>query len=90
MDNIDKLRESVMNKTFKWTAIKKVEIPKANGKTRPLGIPSTKDRLVQEVLRVILEAIFEPVFGKNSHGFRPGRDCHTALKQVNTQFKAVN
>jgi group II intron reverse transcriptase/maturase len=87
---IDKLRESVMNKTFKWTAVKKIEIPKANGKTRPLGIPTTKDRLVQEALRVILEAIYEPIFSRNSHGFRPGRGCHTALKQVNTQFKAVN
>jgi group II intron reverse transcriptase/maturase len=90
IDSIDKLRESVMNRTFKWKAIKKVEIPKDNGKTRPLGIPTTNDRLVQEVLRVILEAIYEPTFSKNSHGFRPGRGCHTALKQVNTQFKAVN
>lgn len=56
---------------------------------RPLGIPTLKDRIVQEVLRSILEAIYEPTFSNNSHGFRPGRSCHTALKQVNTRFKAA-
>jgi len=56
---------------------------------RPLGIPTLNDRIVQEVIRAILEAIFEPTFNGNSHGFRPCRSCHTALKQVHTRFKAA-
>jgi group II intron reverse transcriptase/maturase len=87
-DGLDRLREKVIDGKFEWSDIKRVEIPKGNGKTRPLGIPTLNDRLVQEVLRMILEAIFEPTFSGNSHGFRPGRGCHTALKQVNTRFKA--
>lgn len=81
---IDALREKVVN----FVSIKRVDIPKGNDKT--LGIPTLRDRLVQEVLRTILEPIFEPTFSSRSHGFRPGRSCHTALKYVNTQFKAVS
>ena len=88
-ENLDKLRREVMEKRFSWSKIKRVEIPKGNGKTRSLGIPTLNDRVVQEVVRSILEPIYEPIFKRNSHGFRPGRSCHTALKQVNTQFKAV-
>lgn len=55
---------------------------KKNGKMRPLGIPSFEDKLVQEVVSQILEAIYEPLFSENSHGFRPDRSCHTALMQI--------
>lgn len=54
--------------------------------TRPLTIVPARDKIVQEVMRMILDAIFEPTFSNNSHGFRPGRGCHTALRQVKTQF----
>ncbi len=54
-------------------------IPKKNGKIRPLGIPSFEDKLVQEVVRMILEAVYEGYFEYTSHGFRPNRSCHTAL-----------
>ena len=56
---------------------------------RPLGIPSFRDKLLQEVVRMILEAIYEPVFDDHSHGFRPNRSCHTALRQISSDFTGV-
>lgn len=62
---------------------------KENGKMRPLGIPTFTEKLVQEALRMILEAVYEPVFSNNSHGFRPQRSCHTALKELQNRFNGV-
>nr|WP_278335870.1 reverse transcriptase/maturase family protein [Petroclostridium xylanilyticum] len=62
---------------------------KSNGKMRPLGIPSFRDKLLQEVMRRFLEAIYEPIFSDFSHGFRPNRSCHTALKQTLPYFKGA-
>lgn len=85
-ERINSLIESLKNETYQPKPSKRVYIPKKNGKKRPLGIPSFDDKLLQEVVRMILEAIYEGDFQDSSHGFRPKRSCHTALEQVRATF----
>lgn len=86
MEVIERIIEKLKDNSFKFCPGRRVEIPKASGGTRPLTIAPPRDKLVQEVMRMILEVIFEPTFSDNSHGFRPGRSCHTALKKIKERF----
>ena len=89
LNRIDGLIASLKNESYKPQPSKRTYIPKKNGKMRPLGIPSFDDKLVQEVVRLILESIYENSFSKYSHGFRPNLSCHTALTQVQKTFTGV-
>jgi group II intron reverse transcriptase/maturase len=86
---IQKIIEQLRNERFKFHPARRIQIPKKSGGTRPLGIPNFTDKLVQEVLRMVLEAYYEPRFRDSSHGFRPGRGCHTALTDLQYQFKGA-
>lgn len=79
---IENLIDDIRHERYNWTASRRVYIPKKNGKKRPLGIPTWSDKLLQEVIRMILEAYYEPLFSDSSHGFRPQRGCHTALSEI--------
>ena len=86
MAKIERLIDDVRHERHKWTPVRRVHIPKKKGGQRPLGLPTWKDKLLQEVVRSILEAYYEPQMSKRSHGFRPGRGCHTALQEIQTKW----
>jgi group II intron reverse transcriptase/maturase len=79
---IGRIIDAMRHERYRFRPVRRVHIPKKNGKTRPLGLPSWSDKLVGEVVRLLLEAYYEPIFSDRSHGFRPGRGCHTALREV--------
>ena len=81
-DKIDQIIEAMRHERYRFSPARRIYIPKKNGKLRPLGLPSWSDKLVGEVVRLLLEAYYEPTFSDHSHGFRPGRGCHTALREV--------
>jgi len=90
---ITDLIASLRDESFQFQPARRIHIPKANGKQRPLGIPSPLDKVVQEVLRLILEAIYDSPHGayfrESSHGFRPNRSCHTALREFSNHWTGV-
>jgi group II intron reverse transcriptase/maturase len=83
---IEKLTDDVRHERHRWTPVRRVYIPKKKGGQRPLGLPTWKDKLLQEVMRSILEAYYEPQMSSHSHGFRPGRGCHTALQEIQAKW----
>src|SRR6266849_4485452 len=74
---IEAIIEALRSERYQWLPARRTSIPKKNGKKRPLGIPIWSDKLVQEVIRMILNAYYDPQFSDHSHGFRPERGCHT-------------
>ena len=86
-ENLENLVKQLKQRAYKPKPARRVEIPKENGKTRPLSIYCYEDKLVQEALRKMLEAVFEPHFYDEMMGFRPGRNCHKALKKLNTMLE---
>jgi len=89
IERIQKIILSLKDESYQPKPARRTYIPKKNGKLRPLGIPSFDDKLLQEVIRMILEAIYEGYFEYTSHGFRPNRSCHTALSRIQKTFTGV-
>jgi RNA-directed DNA polymerase len=85
--HINTLRESILTEQYEVSAVRKVEIPKPNGGTRVLGIPTVKDRLIQQAIHQELSRWYEPTFSESSYGFRPGRSAHQAIKQASRYVK---
>ena len=82
LDRIDQLIQKLKDRTYQWQPVRRKGIPKKNGQVRWLGLPGWTDKLLQEVIRLILEAYYEPQFSPHAHGFRPGRGCHTTLQEI--------
>jgi len=91
--SIEKIRhiiQTLQNNEWHWKPTRRIYIDKSDGSKRPLSIPGWSDKLLQEVMRMTLEAYYEPIFRDNSHGFRPHKSCHTALTEIKRTWAGVN
>ena len=82
LGKIERIIDALRCERYRFKPVRRHYIPKKDGKQRPLGLPSWSDKLLGEVIRLLLEAYYEPQFSEHSHGYRPGRGCHTALRDV--------
>jgi group II intron reverse transcriptase/maturase len=89
-EKIKTMIDLIRRERWRWTPVKRIYIPKRNGKLRPLGLPSWSSKVMQENVRQLLNAYYEPRFSDHSHGFRPGRGCHTALSEIVHGWKGVH
>src|ERR1700757_259798 len=89
LGRIDRVIDAMRGERYRFSPVRRVYIPKKSGKLRPLGLPTWSDKLVGEVVRLLLEAYYEPMFSDRSHGFRKGRGCHTALREIREVWKGT-
>jgi group II intron reverse transcriptase/maturase len=90
LDKIEAIITALRQERYRWTPVRRTYIDKkGTSKKRPLGLPTWSDKLLQEVIRLLLEAYYEPQFSDRSHGFRPGRGCHSALREVYHQWRGT-
>jgi group II intron reverse transcriptase/maturase len=90
LKRLEKLREKVVNESYQFKALNEIHIPKSDSRKRSLGLPTVNDKIIQEVIRMILEAIYEPCFSKQSFGFRQGLGTHDALEHIESKFCSVD
>jgi retron-type reverse transcriptase len=92
LEKIHQIIADLRCERFRWTPVKRVYIPKKHGtsKLRPLGIPTWRDKLLQAVMRSLLEAYYDPQFSPSSHAYRPGRGCHTALEEITHVWRGTH
>ncbi len=89
LTKIDAIITALRGERYRWTPVRRTQIPKKSGKLRALGLPTWSDKLLQEVIRSLLEAYYEPQFSQHSHGFRAGRGCHSALEEITQHWRGV-